>query len=119
LAAEIIDIVDPVVEKNDSVRETQDCNEIVRNDQHLAVEQNMKIHAQGDDKKLRPKDVGSGVGREMGYGDFCFRRLLGSDRPISYSVEETGKQEWSYEDFEVDSGNARFKEIVHFERCHT
>jgi hypothetical protein len=117
LADEIIDTMDPVVEKSDNFREAQDCNDIIRNDQHLAVEQNMKIHAQGDDKKLRAKGVGSRVGREMGYGDFCFGRLLGRDRQISYSVEEeTGRQEWSYEDFEVDSGNARFKEIGSFER---
>jgi len=112
--------MDPVVEKSESVRETQDCNEIVGNDQRLAVEQNMEIHAQGDDKKLGAEDVGERIGREMGFGDYCFGRLLGSDREVQpyWRAEETGKLEWTYEDFRLGSGNARFEEIGSFTRYY-
>jgi hypothetical protein len=111
--------MDPVVEKSESGQETQECNEIVRNDKSVAVKQNMKIHALGDDQNVQAGGVGSRVGREMGYGDFCFGRLLGFDRQTPYSlVKKTGQLEWSYEDFQVGSGNAQFKKIGHFKRYH-
>jgi hypothetical protein len=112
--------MDPIVEKSESVRETQGCNEIVWNDQHPAVEQNTKIHAHGDDEKLRVEGVGSRVGRETGYGDFCFGRLLGADRIRRVwdpkNEQNPGQEEWSDEEYLAGSENARFNEIGSFKR---
>jgi hypothetical protein len=117
LATKIIDTMDHVAEKIESVGETHDHNETVRNNQRLAVEQILKIQAHGDNEKLRAKGVGSRAGREMGYGDFCFGRLLGYHRQTPYLlVKKTGQQEWRDDDFQVGSGNARFKEIGSFAR---
>jgi hypothetical protein len=111
--------MNPVVEKIESGQETQNCNNIVQNDQRPAVGQYMEIHAKGNDENVREGGLGSRVGREMGYGDFCFGRLLGTDRQTPYPlVEKTGQLEWSYEDFQLGSGNARSKEIGHFERYY-
>ena len=117
LPAEIMDTINPIVDEGEGLGESKDVAEMIWRHQSPVTEQNMDFNSQGDDETLRAGAVCSRIGREMGYGDFCFGRLLGSDRQIQVCEEKKlGQQEWDCEDFQAGSGNVRFKEIGSFER---
>jgi hypothetical protein len=57
-----------------------------------------------------------GLGEKWALEIIALGGLLGSDREVRpyWHAEETGKLEWTYEDFQLRSRNARFEEIGSF-----